>query len=534
MRDLRPVLGRRSRTWARFYLVGPRIPGTLSARIIAGFVVVIVTVAVIASLSVLRLNRLDQEISVIRGAYLQLALRSLDLAERQSALVDYLKSDLAMEVSAERVRNRLRQFTASRNRVLDDMQRILAEASAPASHVETLEATSAELDEIRLLAKKTVDQYKKLDLNPPIHTATALTPKGLKEKEQGESALLGVTRIESAINNVTRKLENTQRHLVVRTAAGLQEGSQYLRTLSITFGAGAVGVGLLVAGLVAFSLRPLQRLRIGAQNIAKGDYASRIDERGPTDVAELAREFNLMRTAVEERERELIRSERLAAVGKMAATIAHEVRNPLSSIGLNTELLEDELQILPEERASEARSLCQSITKEVDRLTEVTGGYLAMARVPQPNKRVSSVNPVVVSLTEFEKPQLVSRGVELKVLLGGDLPQVKFDENQLRQALLNLVRNAADAVESVGGGFVTVSTERVENGVTVSVADDGPGIPEDKRSQLFDAFYSTKTGGTGLGLALTHQIIREHGGVITLAPDSKAGAKFDVFLPTVS
>ncbi len=511
--------------------MGPRFPGTLSARIIAGFVVVIVTVAIIASLSVLRLNRLDQEISIIRGAYLQLALRSLDLAERQAALLDYLKSDLVMEVSAERVRNRLRQFTASRNRVLDDMERILGEASVPDSHVETLDAAAAELREIRELAERAVEFYKTVERHPPIQIASVPSSKDAKGREQGEKALLGIKRIESSINNVTRKLENTQRHLVVRTAAGLQEGSQYLRTLSVTFGAGAVGVGLLVVALVAFSLRPLQRLRVGAQNIAKGDYASRIDERGPTDVAELAREFNLMRRAVEERERELIRSERLAAVGKMAATIAHEVRNPLSSIGLNTELLEDELQILPEERIEEARSLCQSITKEVDRLTEVTGGYLAMARVPQTNKRKGSVNQAISSLAEFERPQLETRKVELELALDGDLPSIEFDENQLRQALLNLVRNAADAAESVGGGKVSVKTKRAEKGIVISVSDRGPGVPKASRAQLFDAFYSTKDGGTGLGLALTHRIIREHGGEVSCADNAGPGARFDVFLP---
>ena len=518
--------------------VGFRFPGTLSSRIIAGFVVVIVTVAVISALSVLRLNRLDQEIGVIRGAYLQLALRSLDLAERQTSLLDYLNTDLELEVSAERARARLRQFRTSRNRVLSDMERIAKDARPPESHVPTLEGTSRDLLEIRELARKTDDLYAQLLKRPPVHVALVLSPAASQERKKARESLQSARRTESAINNVTRKLENKQRHLVVHTAAGLQEGSRYLRTLSITFGVWAVGVGLLVAVLVAISLRPLQRLRIGAQNIARGDYGSRIDERGPTDVAELAREFNLMRTAVEERERELVRSERLAAVGKMAATIAHEVRNPLSSIGLNTELLEDELSTLPADRVDEARSLCQAITGEVDRLTGITGSYLSLASVPEPRKKQRSVNTMVASLVEFEQKQLLTRGVQVKLNLSSAVPETLFDENQIRQALLNLIRNAADALESVGGGTVTIATGYSDTDVFVSVADAGPGIPPEEQARIFDAFYTTKSGnrshasagGTGLGLAISHQIVREHGGEIKLSSELGAGATFTIHL----
>ena len=508
-----------------------RILGTLSARIIAGFVVVIITVATIAGLSVLRLDRLDREVGIIRGAYLQLALRSLDLAERQASLLDYLKTDLPLEVSKERIRNRIRQFRSSRDRVLEDMERILETAAAPDSHIATLKLTEVELKEIRTLAQRTESDYEVLESSPPTDVSIALRPAAQKARSKSAKALASVSRIESAINVITRKLENTQRHLVVRTAAGLQEGSRYLRALSIIFGAFAVGLGILVAVLVALALRPLQRLRIGAQNIAKGDYQSRIDERGPSDIAELAREFNLMRTAIEERERELVRSERLAAVGKIAATIAHEVRNPLSSIGLNTELLEDELGGLSEAQAEEARGLCKAITGEVDRLTEITGSYLSMAKVPQTTKKLGAVNQVITQVVEFEKTQLANRGVTLKTNLDESLGQTNFDENQLRQVLLNLIRNGADAVEENGGGLVTVATSAAKNGIRITVVDNGPGIPEKGQAKLFDAFYSTKSGGTGLGLAVTHQVIRAHGGDVKLISKEGQGATFEIFLP---
>src|SRR5439155_4485141 len=130
------------------------------------------------------------------------------------------------------------------------------------------------------------------------------------------------------------------------------------------------------------TLRPLHKLRDAARSVAAGDYDKQISERGPTEVKDLARELNSMARAVQERERELVRSERLAAVGKMAAMIAHEVRNPLSSIALNTELLEEELGHMP--AADEGRALCRAITREVDRLTAITEEYLAFARLPTP------------------------------------------------------------------------------------------------------------------------------------------------------
>jgi signal transduction histidine kinase len=239
-----------------------------------------------------------------------------------------------------------------------------------------------------------------------------------------------------------------------------------------------------------------------------------------------------MGMAVEERERELVRSERLAAVGKMAATIAHEVRNPLSSIGLNAELLDEELSELPEPRATEARNLCRAITSEVDRLTGITETYLSFARLPKPKLQEESLSVIVTNLVEFEREPMSARGVTLEVALTPDLPSIVADENQLRQALLNLLRNAADAVEDVGGGRVTIATARGSDGsVEVRVSDDGPGIAAELMPRLFDPFFSTKERGTGLGLALTQQIIREHGGELRVESEPGHGATFIASLP---
>ena len=277
---------------------------------------------------------------------------------------------------------------------------------------------------------------------------------------------------------------------------------------------------------MVYTLRPLRRLREGARRVAAGDYANRIPETGPSEVSELAREFNVMGRAVEERERELVRSERLAAVGKMAAMITHEVRNPLSSIGLNTELLEDELG-----DNTEARDLCRSIHREVDRLTAITEEYLRFARLPKPKLAAEPINPMVGALAAFVREDLAVRDVKLVTELASGDPVAQIDAGQIRQCLINLVRNAADAVVANKGGQVVLRTKAKGKRIEISVTDDGVGIPTEVLPRLFDPFFSTKEGGSGLGLALTQQIVRDHGGDLAVQSVVGSGTTFTLSVP---
>src|SRR4029079_8435243 len=165
--------------------------------------------------------------------------------------------------------------------------------------------------------------------------------------------------------------------------------------------------------------------REAARRIAAGDYGKRIPETGPAEISDLAREFNSMGRAVQEREEEKLRAARLAMVGKMAAQIAHEVRNPLSSIGLNTELLEDELG----DDASEARELCRAIHREVNRLTEVTETYLGL-RGGKPKLARESLNTIFGALCGCVRGDLETRHVELTTELDPADPPGHVDANQ--------------------------------------------------------------------------------------------------------
>src|SRR5439155_7088012 len=209
----------------------------------------------------------------------------------------------------------------------------------------------------------------------------------------------------------------------------------------------------------------------------------------------------------------LVRSERLAAIGRIAAQITHEIRNPLSSISLNAEELG--------ERAPEARELCDAIVREVDRLTSITEEYLRFARLPKPQLSRADLNEVVRDLLEFVRPELVASGVQTEQSLSPELPRVMADVGQLRQLLLNLVRNAREAMP--GGGSLRVTTRGGEGAVEIDVRDTGPGIPAERLQRIFDPFFTTKERGTGLGLAMAQEVAQEHGGQLTCESASGAG-----------
>jgi signal transduction histidine kinase len=511
----------------------PAFLRTLSARIVLGFVVLIATFGATSAWIVTYMDLMSSEISVIRTGYLRLALTTKDLESRQKLQWQYLKEELPSEGSPKAVERRLRNMRTARDKTLNDLEQTLATMrDLPRGHARQVEKTARSVTRIREAIASTDPLYAAMLLAPPIDRVKPATP-GVDPAvlEAATRAYQRLIESEGLIASELTGLADSQRKTADNIAKNLERNAQQLRTSTLVMGLAAMAIGLLITLWAVINLRPLQRLRAAAVRIARGEHGSQIDEKGPSEVADLAREFNVMALAIEERERELVRSERLAAVGKMAAMITHEVRNPLSSIALNTELLGDELDGLPEDKAAEARALCRSITAEVDRLTAITEEYLAFARLPKPRLSAEPVNHVVSALATFVREDLAGRGVTLDVALAEPGPRAMIDEGQLRQSLLNLVRNAAEALIDRGGGTVWLSTRRGDVDVEIEVRDNGPGIAPEVASKLFDPFVSTKDGGTGLGLALTHQIIREHGGDIRVSSEPGKGASFVVVLP---
>jgi signal transduction histidine kinase len=513
---------------------------TLSARILFGFAALTITFGVIMATLVVNQRQLEDQVILIAEGYIKLALKSKELTNRQDDLYNYIEKQLTDESNVMLAKANINRYRSARDRelgytrqVLEDLERMIEvdpkQFTRTRPQLEDLERKIKEIAPLYddMLAAPPLAAYE--PLTQQILDAFLLTARPRDPKHEAAFAALYKLRIaERRIKAVSDLLANTLERTVALMTTLLRDNEHTLRLRTIYLGGTSVLLGLLVSVWVVITLRPLRRLRDGARRVAAGDYASRISEKGPAEVADLAREFNSMGHAIEERERELVRSERLAAVGKMAAMITHEVRNPLSSIGLNTELLEDEL--LPD--AAEARSLCRSIHREVDRLTAITEEYLAFARLPKPKLAAEPINPMVGALVAFVREDLAAKHVTLATDLAPGDPIAQIDAGQIRQCLINLVRNAADAVSVNGGGKVTVRTRALPSRIEIAVEDDGVGIPPEIQPKLFDPFFSTKEGGSGLGLALTQQIVRDHGGDLRVESAVGRGTTFTVSVPT--
>ncbi|MCB9683766.1 MAG: HAMP domain-containing protein [Alphaproteobacteria bacterium] len=222
----------------------------------------------------------------------------------------------------------------------------------------------------------------------------------------------------------------------------------------------------------------------------------------------------------------LARSERLALVGQMLAQITHEVRNPLNALSLNAEMLGDELERLDPARHTEAWALLDTVAGEIERLTEVTAHYLQLAR--RPRARLDAEDPSLV-LAEVERllqAELDQAGVRMRVE-GPRMQAWPMDGNQVRQALLNVVRNA---VEAGAHELVLAATEEGDQ-LRISLRDDGPGMTDEEKARAFDPFWSTKATGTGLGLAITRQILEDHGGSVEIESAPGEGTTIALVLP---
>jgi len=234
-----------------------------------------------------------------------------------------------------------------------------------------------------------------------------------------------------------------------------------------------------------------------------------------------------LRGQLEEKNRELRRRERLAALGEMAAGVAHEIRNPLGGIKLYASLLEKDL-------AGQAKplDLAQRITVGVCKLERIVGDILAFAAGSEPKCQVCDMGSVLEAVLLQAAPRCASLGATIDV--EPELRQVRVDCDavQIERALVNLVLNALDAVGPGGhvwirGGSNTPQAEWFG----IAVEDDGPGIPTELQQRVFNPFFTTKDTGTGLGLAIVHRIAESHGGVIQVSNRDGGGALFRLCLP---
>jgi signal transduction histidine kinase len=307
--------------------------------------------------------------------------------------------------------------------------------------------------------------------------------------------------------------------------------------------------------------RPIRRL-IGA---TRAVAAMRLDEpielHSSEELDELARSFNSMRTQleqaiavnleftrdlelkVEERtaqlriaHRKLLQSDRLASLGQLSASVAHEINNPVAGV-LNLSMLMDRIvgeKGMPPERLPEFKRYLAQVTAETARVGRIVSDLLAFSRRSRPQSATHDLNALIRSTVAILSHKLALANVETELRLDDSLPGIHCDGSQIQQVILNLVMNGAEATASRGRGRVIVTTRKgPDESVVLEVADDGDGIPAAVLPRIFDPFFTTKgeSKGTGLGLAVVYGIVEAHGGGIDVETAEGRGTTFTITLP---
>lgn len=226
---------------------------------------------------------------------------------------------------------------------------------------------------------------------------------------------------------------------------------------------------------------------------------------------------------------ETLESERIAALQLLAAGVAHEIGNPLNSLTIHLQLLERRLRRLP---AKEQETLLQPLEVargEIKRLDGIVTQFLRAIR-PAPLQRVPhDINSLIRDTAEFLKPELQSRNILLELVLAPGLPTLDVDQDQLRQAFFNIIKNSGEAMKQ--GGLLKIQTGADAGWVNISFTDTGGGMTPEAMARIFEPYFTTKTGGSGLGLMITQRIVRAHGGEIALKSEPGCGLRFIIRLP---
>jgi len=303
-------------------------------------------------------------------------------------------------------------------------------------------------------------------------------------------------------------------------------------------------LGALVTMVFAYSVSrnistPVKKLAAASQQVADGNFGVRVQIKSGDELGTLAGSFNRMAGALQEREEELqefaktkiMESERLALIGQLAAGVAHELNNPLQGIVTYSHLL---LEEMPSDEA--CRPNLEKIVTQAGRCSEIVRGLLDFSRQRQSNKTLYDVNKVLRQCMSLLENQAIFQNIQVRRSLAQDLPMTVLDPSQLERVFMNIVINAAEAME--GKGVLRLSTEfdAAAQAIEVTIADTGPGITDENLKRIFSPFFTTKDAGhgVGLGLAISYGIVKDHKGNITVESPPGGGARFIVRLPVVA
>jgi two-component system NtrC family sensor kinase len=309
-----------------------------------------------------------------------------------------------------------------------------------------------------------------------------------------------------------------------------------------------------------FIRRPVSQLMRGVQRVAAGDLDYRIAVESRTEIGELAHDFNRMtgdlkrargeieqwahsleervhdRTAeLEETQAQLLQSEKLASLGKLSASVAHEINNPLMGILTFIRMFQGWVKkdVFPAEKVEEFQQSLEVMGRETMRISKIVRNLLAFSRRSKLDRQEHDINELLQQCIEILGHQLTLQEIQVEISLADDLPRLHVDGGQIQQAIMNLVINASEAMGRGGTLTLRSALDARREAISIQVIDNGPGITPEIMDKLFDPFFTTKEvgKGTGLGLPVSYGIVRNHGGSIEVHSTPGEGTEFTVHLP---
>jgi signal transduction histidine kinase len=305
--------------------------------------------------------------------------------------------------------------------------------------------------------------------------------------------------------------------------------------------------------LVKHVVKPIKTLASATVEFAEGTFDKRVHTDSQTEIGLLYQSFNNMADSIQENDeilrrfneeleekvtertaqlREtrdaLIRSEKIAAVGQIAAGVTHEIKNPLNSLAINTQMLMKDLskKFGADSPANKSASL---IKYEINRINNILEEFVKYAKFPEPKFFDNNINQVIEEVTDLISDNTTESGVTIKLSLQDSIPRLKIDARQFKEIFLNLFQNAIKAMKN--GGTLEVKSHLENEKVIINVSDTGEGITEKNLDIIFTPFFSTKEGGLGLGLPIVQRIIESHGGEISCKSKLNEGTVFEIILP---
>ena len=317
-------------------------------------------------------------------------------------------------------------------------------------------------------------------------------------------------------------------YCLLRPMEAIAEAKRTLTWYILSIAVVVIGLVALISHLIGRNLtNPIKVLVDSTARVATGNLDEQCELKTHDEIGDLAAAFNQMTRDLKQSRDQVIQAERLATAGKMSASFAHEIRNPLSSMRMLAQMLMQKPDMSQERHQQSLRY----ILEEIEQIDTIVKGLMDFARPATLDLKQQPLAPVLHSVLDLMEANLAHHKIQLELNVSPETPEIQFDSDKLKQAFMNVVLNAMEAMPE--GGVLKVSTiaDADDDRVGIKVVDNGVGISADDLAHLFEPFFTKKTRGTGLGLANVKRILEEHSGSVAIESTLGEGTEVTLWLP---